>query len=188
MSVTASFSIPSGSDDGYGDGTGAFNTWADSLGFTRYLSKKLFMRFTNVTIPRGSIISNAHIYHYIDGYSADFTHIGTNAYLNDVDNAIAPTSWSELSGKVLTTAYAHDYVDYGYGWKNFVGLAAAIQEVVDRPGWSSGNAMMVIFVPYEGGPSVWVSMKSYNGGSPAQLHVTYTPPSGGQVRVIGMML
>lgn len=189
MSVTASFFISSGPDDGYGYGPGTFNNVTSSLSFTSYLSKKLFMRFTDVTIPRGSIISDAHIYHDVDGYSGDFTYIGTKAYLNDVNDAVAPKSWPELSGKVLTTAYAVDSVDYGYGWKNFEGLASAVQEVVDRPGWSSGNAMMVIFVPYEGGPSTWVSMNSYDGGFPAQLHVTYIPPPPiGGAQIIGLEL
>jgi hypothetical protein len=52
-------------------------------------------------------------------------------------------------------------------------LATIIQEIVDRPGWASGNAMVVIV----NGTGVR-SAESYDGDVPAAaplLHVSYSP-------------
>src|SRR5690606_32668137 len=64
-------------------------------------------------------------------------------------------------------------------------FAAALQEVIDRPGWSSGNAIMVIIVGRTT-PNAMFRCVAYEGSSSAaaSLHVEYTEPSGGDPQTI----
>ncbi len=47
-------------------------------------------------------------------------------------------------------------------------LSAVVQEIVDRPGWSSGNALVLV-VDGSGGRTA----EAYNGSAPPVLHLEY---------------
>lgn len=54
-------------------------------------------------------------------------------------------------------------------------LSSIVQEIMDRPGWSGGNSLVIIIT----GTGEWVA-ESYNGdprGAPL-LHVEYTTEGG----------
>jgi hypothetical protein len=114
---------------------------------------KAGFRVPSVTIPQGARILSARIIHRgVAGYSQSIT-LGDKIlrfYAEDTDNAVAPTSYAEAEALTLTSAYLY--------WRDLHGitgtvdyqspnLAAVIQEIVDRPGWVSGNAMQIVAQP-----------------------------------------
>ncbi len=107
------------------------------------------MRFDAVAVPNGATIGNA----WIQFKTAETGSGGINLTLRgeDVDDAATflATS-SNISSRTLTTAS----VSWSPGPWNSMGaeganqqtpdIATLIQEIVDRPGWASGNALVVI--------------------------------------------
>ncbi len=106
------------------------------------------MRFTNITVPKGATITNAYIQFTVDETSSGTTNLTFHAEASD--NATTYVSNGDISGRTRTSAsVAWNNVP---AW-NVVGAAGAdqrtpnlsniIQEVVDRSGWSSGNALAI---------------------------------------------
>ena len=136
-------------------------------------------RFTGVTIPPGSTVTAAT--YEVDVYTTANDNPDVNVFADDADNSAQPTtSASNLSGRTTTTAsVVWTGTNIGTGWKSPGDLSAVIQEVIDRGGWASGNAITILldarstandfrFRPYE-----------YNSANAAKLTITYTPPAGG---------
>lgn len=153
------------------------------LGNTSDGDQVVGMRFQNVTISRGSEIIEAYIDFTVDETTSGDTNLiikgeaSDNAaefawtYHNIIDRPTtsALTPWSDVP-PWNSVGEVHSTPD----------VAAAVQEIVDRPGWSSGNALAIIIsgtgrrIPesYDGLPS----------GAP-KLRVTFCP-SGASPSVI----
>lgn len=104
-----------------------------------------YTRFTNITIPKAALIISAHLTFTAQAnYSADTVRIKLSA--NDADNATAPTDCATLAAKARTSAqtdwdFTTDWTtDDEYDSPDF---KASIQKVIDRSGWSYGNALMI---------------------------------------------
>ncbi len=145
MALFSSKIVASG-DDGYMSGPG-FDTTSVfiEVGVIAGDDNNAFLRYQNVSIPQGATITNATL---------TFTARATNSsalpsfriFLNDVDNAVAPTSMAQYVALVRTSAFVNSVlspwtVDMTYVSSD---VSTVIQEVIDRPGWSSGNALMVL--------------------------------------------
>lgn len=131
------------------------------------------MRFRNVTIPNAATILNAVLTVYINNWSYD-SPASMTFHGEDADSAaIFTTGAASISGRSLTTAYGTwDGTNLGTGDKD-ISVTDAVQEVVNRAGWASGNNMALIGVGL--GPSD-VRWRSYDGSSTnaARLVITYT--------------
>ena len=105
----------------------------------------VFARFVNVTIPQGSVITTAKI-KWRAAESESVTDVLTNIFFNDSDDAVAPTSYAEAEALDLTDLVAWDNIPaWVYDSYYFtVELKAIVQEIIDREGWESGNALMAI--------------------------------------------
>ncbi len=109
--------------------------------------RSVWLRFPAVTIPAGSVIHSATI-----TFKAAASNSANSAvfdvYFNDENDAVAPTTASSAKGKTKTDAT----VNWNLGkWTSgqlysSPDLKALIQEVVDRPGWAAGNAMMALLI------------------------------------------
>jgi len=139
----------------------------------------MFLRFQNVSVPQGATITEAYI--RFTAYSNKTgTPVLTKIYFNDADNATAPTDWTTQQAKVKTTAVL-DW-DINICWVNDTkyntdDLSDVIQEVVDRPGWVSGNAMMALIQDDGSASGVYKAASSYDyvsGAEKAELHITYS--------------
>lgn len=98
-------------------------------------------RIPNVTIPQGATIDAAAMDLYIINTDAEFI-----LYCEDVDDAaVFDGSSTDISGRTRTTASVTFSEVTGSNAQSLTGLDALVQEVVDRPSWSSGNAMVFIF-------------------------------------------
>lgn len=143
------------------------------------------VRFQNVQIPPGSQITNAYIEFTADTVSAGadivlkitgeasdnaaaFPH-NTNNGLSSRAQTTASATWTEGNWTVVNDAYQTD------------DIKAVVQEIVDRDGWKSGNAM-ALFLQYSNDNNMARRANSYNGDSnrAPKLYITYTQAEGTQ--------
>src|SRR5690606_25048014 len=144
---TTTFTVSAGGDDGYWiSGLHLqYNSTLSYLGFGNAgasLEVNSFTRFTNITIPQGATISSAKI-QIVAASSIASTAVNTTISALDADNASAPTTISEADSATRTTAS----VDWNSVPAFIAGttydspdISSVIQEVVNRPGWNSGNS------------------------------------------------
>jgi hypothetical protein len=135
-------------DDGYTTAPATFDNNDDYtvVGQAGGAVNHSFFRIPNVGIRKGEKINSAKL--TCKAYNAQ---VGTttyfNIYMNDHDDAVAPTSYAEFASLDLTTAFSawdSEEVWVENSTYDSPDFADAVQEVVDRPGWASGNAMMVL--------------------------------------------
>lgn len=138
-----------------------------------------FIRFSNVSIPEGATINSAFI-EFTSSIAISNTICNLNIYLNKSDDAIAPTDVSEFNALSLTEAVAWNNVeswssDYAY---NSVDFKTILQTIINRAGWSSGNALQTIIKNNGSSSGAGRLFYSYNYGSnyPA-LYVTWREAS-----------
>jgi hypothetical protein len=106
-----------------------------------------FTRFQNVTIPQGANIDSAILYIYAHEDEPDTALI--NVYAEDIDDSPMMTETEALSDRTFTEAFVNwDCNDPWTMWEQYHSpdLAPVIQEVIDRPGWVSGNALTLFMV------------------------------------------
>lgn len=137
------------------DNTYAYGYYGDYVGLwgvTNYSKSHAGWRFTNVTIPQGATVTSATLSVYVNylngtgaagviyGYATDNAaawSIGTNPGAGTVTPArvvltTATTSFSRPS----TGSHSYD-------------VATIVQELINRAGWASGNALSFVVKPNE---------------------------------------
>jgi hypothetical protein len=107
------------------------------------------LRFTNITIPQGATITKAYIQFTADGTDNEATVLKLEG--EAVDNSAQFTSADmNVSSRPRTTAFADWTVE---PWaivqergapQQTPDMKAVIQEIINRSGWTSGNAIGVI--------------------------------------------
>ena len=146
------------------------------------------MRFDGITVAQGATITNAYVQFQTDETSsgqADLTIVG-----EDVNDAATFSSQSNnVSSRTTTSASVSwpsvpSWLSVGESGpdQRTPNIASVIQEIVDRAGWSSGNALALIITG-----SGERSAEAYNGSSSGAplLHLEYSTgaPSTVEVRV-----
>lgn len=139
---------------------------------------RLYVRFVNVTIPQGSSITAAFVRFTANDERTNAT-VNTNIYFNDIDDAVAPTNKAEADGLVTTTEFtAWDAIA---SWSDGTtydtpSLVDEVQEIIDRVGFASGNALMVL-VDDDSSTAAAVRVPSpiehAAGAEIAALHITW---------------
>jgi len=133
-----------------------------------------FVRFPNVTIDQGSLITEAttSLYNFGNSSSGSFTY---TIQAEDVDSGSAPTNTGEILSLTLTTAGA----DFPQGpqttstWFTSSDISNVIQEIIDRPGWVSGNDITLYFhIPVGDAPQRWFGNYSNGSSLMPKLNVT----------------
>jgi len=104
------------------------------------------VRFTGVTIPQGTIISSATLSIAADTV-AGATRIYVRTYGIDEDNTADFTSNPENRTKTTATSDINDNLPSAGQFLN-LNVTAIVQEIVDRGGWASGNAMGLWVMEY----------------------------------------
>ena len=140
------------------------------------------MRFDNVAIPQGMIITSAYVQFHVDETSVPGDNRpGTKTLRGEaVDNAATYSAAAfDISSRPTTAAEA------SWDWPEWLttheegpdqqtsDIAAVIQEIVDRPGWSWGNSLVLIITG-----SGENTAESFNGeaDSAPLLHVSFELP------------
>lgn len=169
--------VSASADDANEIGTGAVTLTASPLSFNN-ANQFCGIRFLNATIPVGSTINTAVL--SLNVQSTSFDDPAFDVYGDDQDNAGTFTiTTNDISARPRTTATATiTAVNVGTGYYALPSVAAMVQEIVNRGGWASGNALSFIldclvgvnfrFISYDGTPA-----------SAAILAIDYTAPAGG---------
>lgn len=146
------------------------------------------MRFTNITIPNGAIITEAHLTLRCSVARTGET-VNTRISAEDVDNAPTfaddrdafDTRWANRTAArvdwdaipVWSTGTNYDSPD----------IKTVIQEIVDRPGWNSGQDIVIFWEDFEDRSShtaaTYRQCYSYDGSVEfaSKLFVTYEAAS-----------
>lgn len=184
-SYTATLSVSA--DDGYTTGPPSSsytnNIVVAYIGNAAGGAYSLYQRWPNVTIPRGSTISAAAVTMRSESLASSTPHL-VNISASAEDNAAAPTTYAGAIAKTPTTAVV--------AWNNLStassqyyatpDLATVIQEIVNRSGWSSGNAILLMYRDNgstSGNTRQWSTADAVLALRPT-ISITYTePPPGG---------
>lgn len=137
----------------------------------------IFIRWDNIDIPPGSTILSAHIRWRADTERDEDTKRMV-IYFNAADDATAPTTVATANGKAVTTNHIHwtpDDTTTGT-WYETPDLADALQEVIDRVGWTENNAVMALIKDDSSTTNARLDICTYDGSSSesAELHVTFS--------------
>jgi len=143
--------IASGADDVEEKGTGRVRPASSDLELVNDGSDQVVgLRFTGVSIPAGSSVVNAYVQFRTDEAGSTATSLVVEGEAADDAVPFDPDVRWHVSSRARTSA--------SVGWTpspwSTIGeagpdqrtpdLAAVIQEIVGRPGWSAGNALVLI--------------------------------------------
>ena len=141
--------------------------------------QKVGMRFTGITIPKGSTITNAYLTFKSRTPDAGNNNTGTtNLTIKGHLSANSPTFSStdfDITNRSLTTASSSwPNVETWSGDNNAYNspaITSVIQEIVNQSTWVSGNALSIIIT---GTGSRTAYSYDLNTGRAPQLTITYT--------------
>jgi PilY1 beta-propeller domain len=165
--------VSQGEDDARESETGAMNLFsADLVLGNETCDQTVGIRFQNVVVPRGALITNAYIEFDVE----------QDANMNPVDLYIVgeasddPAGFSatphNISGRARTDQFIgwNPLLDWHMGEQHKTpDLRSVVQAMVGRAGWASGNAM--VFMIQGAGNRI---ANSYDGpGVPPMLHLAY---------------
>ena len=175
--LTIEVRVATGTDDAEEAGDGRVSLASSDLEFVfdRGSNQTVGMRFTGLNIPQGATITRAYIQFQVDevnsgdtsltiqGQDADnaATFVATNGNISSRPTTTAAVSWSPLPWLTKGVAGPDQQTP---------DIIAVIQEIVNRPGWASGNSLVLII-----SGTGERTAESYDGtplGAPL-LHVEY---------------
>jgi hypothetical protein len=178
LDTTVDKQVAASTDDGYWASYGIYPTSnilevGNSGGQTHG-----WYRWTNITIPNASTINVSYITLY-EEYGTTYSGITTLVYCNNINTAVAPTTVAEANALALTT----NNTSWGitetwnmYTAHNSPSINSAVQEVVNRAGWASGNALMVVHKDNGSPPDKHLHICTWNFYTlyAPKLHIEYT--------------
>jgi hypothetical protein len=170
-------------DDCYSWGAESFNYVTNYLrvgynstyGLPYYMA---YMTWHDVNIPPGSTIDFVSL-HY-SPYENTSTTSSFKFQFEDTDHALAcayayPASRSYVNNFNHAATYTSAWT--ANTWRSFYDFSSGLQDVIDRPGWSSGNSVGLAWSAYNATGS-YRQIYSYDGGSAPYLYVEYTEGGG----------
>lgn len=184
-------------EDGWYDqqtGSGSFGThvlWSGYSGWPAAINLyHMAFRFPDVRIPRGAIITDAHL--NLRCFASLNCNIGGAMWITNQADCASMTTGHEFINRdgifVGNDGFPSGNFSAGtrYDSANF---ASELMEITDRPDWDEGNAVGFRIVgPYKWTagmsktPSRWTAGSSEAGSGP-QLYITYTTSAGEPVKI-----
>ena len=172
--------IAAGSDDAEEASGGKVSVTGSDLELVYDRSNQTVgLRFTNLAIPRGASITRAYVQFEADEAQSVATHLVVQGQAAD-----SPAAFTTATGSISTRPRTVAAVGWSPPAWTPVGaagdaqrtsdLSTVVQEIVNRPGWASGNALVLIVTGT--GHRTAESFEGRAAGA-ALLHVE-TGPSG----------
>jgi len=168
LGVTLDIRITNGADDveeRIGPNNGAMDITSSDLEFPyedpgKVDPQVLGLRFANLPLPRGAMITNAYI-----EFEVDETKSGTLPVNVIIDGELSPnaapftSARNNVTQRSPTTAVVPwsvpNWTQNDVKWQT-PNIASVVQEVVNQQGWAFGNALVVIFTDDPANPSTGV--------------------------------
>jgi hypothetical protein len=179
---TVEYQVAASEDDGYAFSDTAQNLDTDFLrvGSSSFAKPPYYMSgmvFRNVNIPKGTLILSARL--KIRSHNSRLTDVAYGVIQAEAaNNAAAFGSSRHIASLLRTTASVNWDLEQPWSqdeWYESPDIADVIQEVVNRGGWSSNNAMAILYsTRSEGG---YRNFSAYDRGSDyaAKLEITFVP-------------
>ncbi|MGH7774639.1 MAG: hypothetical protein ACREQA_20640 [Candidatus Binatia bacterium] len=125
-------------------------------------SDNFYARFVNIPIAQGTTISDAYMT-FEPSVTGSSTTVNVRISAIASDNAVSPGNFTEAQGNPRTTAFTD--------WNNVptftantdinsISFTNVIQEIINRPGWASGNAI-VIYIEDNGSTAAVGNLRTF---------------------------
>jgi len=114
-----------------------------------------FLRFQNVSIPKSARIDSAYLFIY--AHEDESAESRINIYGENIDNSPAFTENEAFNNRSLTTSMVEWNITENWTmWEQYKSpnLKSIIQQLVNRTGWTSGNAITLFFRGEDQGASL----------------------------------
>jgi hypothetical protein len=146
------------------------------------------LRFTNITVPNSAKITQANI-KVVSRSDCSNTVVRSRISGEDVDDAVAFTTQSDFEGRFQNRTKATVDWDSIGEWTTDAeytspDIGSIIQQIVNRPGWESGSAIVIFWEDFEGRSDTvtdYVDRRSYSyDANPAKavtLYVAWRGPT-----------
>jgi PKD repeat protein len=176
---TLSRAVAASADDAEESASGSVTLTSSDLELVYDSSNQTVgIRFTNVTVPKNATITGAYVQFEVDEATTGATSLTVAGQAADDPVTFVNTQKRNISSRPRTAA--------SVGWlpppwqtvqvagkdQRTPDLSAIVQEIVDRAGWASGNAMVIVVT----GTGVRTA-ESFNGTRAPVLQITYTTGS-----------
>jgi hypothetical protein len=132
------------------------------------------IRFRSVTVPAGSIIKYVGL--LLVSTQTPLTDGGLSKLFLRGESNVAPavfSTFANFTGRAVTlNSQLYDSVPYTVAGtlNSFEGFEAVVQEIIDLPGWASGNDMVIFMRAFS-------SPMAYSKRFASIDHLTYTEPT-----------
>jgi|GEM_PF-1973088 len=143
------------------------------------------LRFQNIAIPKGTIITNAYLEFVASNYDSGYAEYEIKGQASDNPPAFTDTndniSDRPRTGQGVTWVVTDIWQDGET--HNSPDISAVIQEIIGRPGWNYGNSLVIIIRS----PLTLRNrdVYSYDGGHPPKLHIQFGNETGGDIDTDG---
>ena len=172
--------VAASSDDAEESSSGGVALTSSDLEFVTdgSTTQTVGMRFAGVGIPAGARITRAYIQFVADESQSEATALTIKAQAVDSAPTFTTASFNVSSRQRTSAGASWSPAAWTAGQSGLdqrtQDLAAVLQEVVNRPGWASGNAMA--FIVTGSGHRTAVAFDGNSAGAPL-LHVEYSSGS-----------
>jgi hypothetical protein len=194
---TVNLAVSASTDDARNiDGNGTFSATAITQHLGMFNATDDYyngFRWTNVAVPQGATITSATVTLYCAA-----TNGGTTAQTiwwgEASDNAatFANSAGGKPEGRTPTTATVtksfsiSNWGSIGYNTGDTITVTSIVQEIVNRAGWASGNALVIVAHDNGSASTNYIGHSTYdrdvNRG--AKLDIDYTTGGGSTRRII----
>lgn len=180
---TVNVSVAAGANDGYSYGASSWAANGTKMAFGRGGGGALYhpgIRFTSIAVDQGATITSATLTikartsSGVGGAGTIFARAADNP--PNFDSSNPPQSVSRTTASTAVAAStAQDVRNYD--------VTAIVQEIVNRAGWASGNALATAWVGTgTTGNFTYFEAYEYAGSDQASLSITYTAAAGGTAK------
>ncbi len=174
---TSESRITASTDDVEEEASGSIQRSSTDLEMVRNEADQLVgLRFTQVNVPRGAVVTDAYVSFTADEVSNEKTSLTVQGVAEDNPPTFISARFNVSSQEKTAASVAWSPPPWMISGasgpeQQTANLAPIVQELVDRPGWSSGNALA--FVISGTGKRVATSFDSSRAKAP-RLHISFT--------------
>ncbi len=136
------------------------------------------VKFDNISIPEGMVLSDAYVELYSVG-TPGHRHPNCRIYCDASDFAVdfSVAGALDISGRNYTENFTRWNASVAYDqWVSSPCIRDCLQEIFARENWTAGNSVAVLFVS-EGVPQYAAAFRNYGTGYPARLVLELKPIS-----------